>query len=67
MKDCAKQQIEIGDICATNQAGYTYALILYEVIGFTDKKVKLAHNKNREEVLKFPEQICVVKGYNENN
>ncbi len=61
MKDCAKQQIEIGDICATNKAGYTCALFLYEVVGFTNKKVKLLRNKE-EEILKFPEQICVIKG-----
>ncbi len=72
MKDCAKQQIEIGDICATNQAGYTCALFLYEVVGFTDKKVKLIRKYSKEVdirkrggldiTLKFPEQICVIKG-----
>lgn len=40
MKDCTKQQIEIGDICATNQAGYTCALILYKVVGFTNTDLR---------------------------
>lgn len=64
MKDCAGQNIEIGQLCASNHAGYTCGLVLFEVVGFTNKKVKLLHHKNQEEeCLKFPEQICVIASY----
>lgn len=63
MKDIFGNELNIGDIVATNINGYTYSLIKCEVIGFTNKKVRIKYNEKWSEViLKFPEQLA--KGIN---
>lgn len=66
MKDCSGQVLTTGQEAATTRNGYTCCLDVCVVVGFTNKKVRLkcAHEykKNEyEEILKFPEQLCIVR------
>jgi len=65
MKDVFGTEIEIGQTVATNHSGYTYRLVLYEVVGFTAQKVKISRKNTLDKVdeikTKFPEQLAVKK------
>jgi len=65
MKDCSGQNLVEGQTVATNYCGYTMNLELFEVVGFTEKKVRLRIVNKRIPgqvvvILKFPEQVSVV-------
>lgn len=71
MKDCMGRVIEEGQPVVTTLDGHVYTLELGEVIGFTEKKVRIKihdrpghfHDPSIDEdikVLKFPEQVCIV-------
>ena len=56
MKDCSGRIIHIDDKVASNEAGYTFSLSIFTVVGFTKKMVKCS--KNGDIVYKFPAQLC---------
>jgi len=58
-KDCAKRVIQPGMTVATTQDGYTYALMLAQVIGFTEKKVRVRF-RDGNETTKFGLQTCII-------
>lgn len=58
-RDCAKRLIQEGQIVAATQDGYTYALHLAQVIGFTPKKVKIRF-KDGTETTKFGIQLAII-------
>lgn len=65
-KDCAGRIISIGDQVATNDSGYTYSLVIGEVLSVTAQKVKIRiahrhHTSTFREIQKFPEQLCLVR------
>jgi hypothetical protein len=66
MKDVTGKVLEVGDkIVLIPQDGYTSALSMGVVIGFTPKKVKIqlttkAWVYSAAECLKFPEQVAKV-------
>lgn len=65
MKDIIGQELKIGDkVACTSGAGYTYTLDVGEIVGFTNKKVRIqemntsfTRNVNSPPCLKFPEQV----------
>lgn len=67
MKDIFGNELQVGQLVATNYHKYTSELVVAEVIGFTAHKVKLRKYKilsglKKELIfLKFPEQLAVKK------
>jgi hypothetical protein len=63
MKDVFGTEIELGDKVATNTRGYTYNLIVAEVVGFTPQKVRVAYEVEYYDkpivITKFPYQLAV--------
>lgn len=66
MKDITGKELTIGDtVVCIPQGGYTYALDVGVIIGFTDKKVRIELTKKcwdygENSVLKFPVQVAKV-------
>lgn len=66
MKDITGKELAIGDtVVCIPQKGYTYALDVGVIIGFTDKKVRISLTKKcwdygESTVLKFPVQVAKV-------
>jgi len=56
--DVVGNDIEINGRVATNVAGYTDALCICKVIGFTEQKVKLEYMG--DQFLKYPQQVVAV-------
>ena len=56
--DVVGNDIEINGRVATNVAGYTDALCICKVIGFTEQKVKLENMG--DQFLKYPQQVVAV-------
>jgi hypothetical protein len=65
-KDVIGNQINIGDVVATNHVHYRYKLFLCTVIGFTPQKIKLEPIPGQQpwgnrETLREPEQCIVTR------
>lgn len=66
MKDVTGKLLEVGDkIVLIPQNGYTHALSMGVIIGFTPQKVKIqltdkAWSYSDDQCLKFPEQVAKV-------
>ncbi len=65
MKDIVGQQLNVGDkVAFIPKGGYTYALEVGEIIGFTAQKVRIqemdrgfTHKMDVDPCLKYPEQV----------
>jgi hypothetical protein len=67
MKDIFGYELEVGDVVAFTEPGYTYTLIEGTVIKITPKKLLISWFKPRNmglvETYKFPKQLAKNVGY----
>jgi len=69
VKDVTGKTLAFGQMVVTNLQGYTADLVQATVVGFTEKKIRLATDTpwEHEKVttfLKFPEQVAIVSTNN---